>query len=316
MMTGFFMLSGFSLGYVYADKDLLKLEDIKKFYIKRMAGTLPIYYFVGLMYIFFIGAESLIQNIILFPTELLGLQAVFRSLFNITHNGGTWFISCILICYIIFPFILEMVKQMEIKDKMILLIMCSFILLYSPVVVWYIGLDSNYSNPFFRSLEFIIGVILFSSISEIKQGKITKKLLSWKFLLLESMYGIIVVSVMVSLKIQLSNYLLYSWITLPCFIMILPTLASLEFCFIRKSKRIKNFILYLSEISYAFFLAQFFLWRVMRGICSIWSIENNIMKIVLSLTVCTVISVLLHEIIEKPGKMLLNKKLIYVSKKN
>lgn len=209
-----------------------------------------------------------------------------------------------------------MVKQMEIKDKMILLIMCSFILLYSPVVVWYIGLDSNYSNPFFRSLEFIIGVILFSSISEIKQGKITKKLLSWKFLLLESMYGIIVVSVMVSLKIQLSNYLLYSWITLPCFIMILPTLASLEFCFIRKSKRIKNFILYLSEISYAFFLAQFFLWRVMRGICSIWSIENNIMKIVLSLTVCTVISVLLHEIIEKPGKMLLNKKLIYVSKKN
>ena len=42
-MTGFFMLSGFSIGYAMQDKDLKNLNNIKTFWIKRLIGIMPLY---------------------------------------------------------------------------------------------------------------------------------------------------------------------------------------------------------------------------------------------------------------------------------
>ena len=118
-MTAFFVLSGYVIYYTYQKKDLGKLANIKLFYKKRYITILPIYYLVGTLYIIFFlgGTESLQENVILMPIEILGLQSVFTSIFSVSHNGGTWFVSCILLCYLIYPFAQEIIKQISLKSK-------------------------------------------------------------------------------------------------------------------------------------------------------------------------------------------------------
>lgn len=104
-MTGFFLLSGYSLQLVYGEQNVIEKHTLLIFYIKRILGVLPLYYFVAILYVLFLGKETLIDNILLFPIEALCLQSTFASLFGVTHNGGTWFISCIMLAYLVYPFL-------------------------------------------------------------------------------------------------------------------------------------------------------------------------------------------------------------------
>lgn len=138
-MTAFFVLSGYVIYYTYQKKDLGKLANIKLFYKKRYITILPIYYLVGTLYIIFFwggGTESLQENVILMPIEILGLQSVFTSIFSVSHNGGTWFVSCILLCYLIYPFAQEIIKQISLKSKIKMLLLSVLVLLWSPFIVW------------------------------------------------------------------------------------------------------------------------------------------------------------------------------------
>lgn len=189
-MTGFFMLSGFTLFLTNSNSDFTSKAKTKTFYMKRLISILPAYYMTALLYIVFIGNETLTQNIWLAPIEILGLQSIFTSVFAYSHNGGTWFISCLLICYIFYPFLQELVKQMAIKNKFILLGLCFFILLYSPFIVENFGLATIYDNPWFRLIEFIIGVILASFKSDYENNVLVNKyLFKWKFIILEGLIG-------------------------------------------------------------------------------------------------------------------------------
>lgn len=119
MMTGFFMLSGFSLYYIYSGRNLMMLKSMKRFLKRRLIGILPAYFATGLLYTVTQGKESLLQNLVLLPVEVMGLQSVFSSLFSVSHIGGTWFVSCIILCYVCFPFILSLLKQMNERAKII-----------------------------------------------------------------------------------------------------------------------------------------------------------------------------------------------------
>lgn len=132
---------------------------------------MPVYYVVAILYIIFLGTETVVQNIIIAPIEILGLQSTFSSLFGYSHNGGTWFISCILLCYIIFPLIQNMVKQMKMKYKVIIFIINTLILLYAPIIVHIYKTSWIYSNPFYRILEFIDGILLASMFNDLKKIK-------------------------------------------------------------------------------------------------------------------------------------------------
>lgn len=179
-MTAFFVLSGYVIYYTYQKKDLGKLANIKLFYKKRYITILPIYYLVGTLYIIFFwgGTESLQENVILMPIEILGLQSVFTSIFSVSHNGGTWFVSCILLCYLIYPFAQEIIKQISLKSKIKMLLLSVLVLLWSPFIVWKFQTGAIYSNPFFRILEFIIGILLCSMKDEISRLSIARFLYS------------------------------------------------------------------------------------------------------------------------------------------
>ena len=287
-MTGFFMLSGYSLFYVYEEKNLSIAQNIVSFYKKRLIGILPMYYFVALLYVFFLGEESLLKNIVLMPVEVLGIQSVYASLFDVSHNGGTWFISCILICYLLFPLVLNLIRFFSEKQKIVLFLIFSAILLYSPFVVELFDLQTIYSNPFFRILEFVNGMIIASSMKKLQEIKIIDKLVLNNFAFFIELL-LLIIGVTIALEIGIpKNYMLYSWIGLPMFSLMLMTASC------AKIGGGTAIIRYLSKISYAIFLSQFFVWKIIKRL----NIESNIMKIFSSVILCVFISVLINKIID------------------
>lgn len=302
-MTGFFMLSGFSMFYVHKYDDMQAIVNVKKFYRKRLIGIIPSYYVIGLFYCIFCGSESVLQNLLLIPMEALGLQSAYPFSFALTHNGGTWFISCLLMCYLLFPFMKGCIEQLGAKSRFLLLGLLSGIILYSPIVVWRFQLGSIYSNPFFRIIEFLIGVILAAHRKDISQIGWLKKILYNRVLIGgEILVLILSVSLAYDLDIGRGNYMLYSWICFPLFSVMLIGLSG----GVKKQNRENKILAYFSNICYAFFLAQLFIWPIMRKIIDIVGIYDNGFKIISSFIFCTVFAVAIHEIIEKPSKKWLN----------
>ncbi len=305
-MTGFFMLSGYSLYYTNNRRSLNEWSDIKRFYLKRIIGLWPLYLVTAVFFIFFMGKETVFENIALAPIEVLGLQSTFSTLFEISHNDGTWFISCILLCYFVYPLFQLVVKGFSKKEYIGLLITLLFILLYSPFVVHLFKTNNIYSNPFFRILEFLLGVLIASYVDKFGLHKLLSK---WYILLVELLFLILGISFAVKLNIAMHDYMLYSWIALPIFIIMIPGLAISKFNWIKNSVWMSKVLNYMSAISYAFFLAQFFIWSIVKVLMSVFP-YGNIFKIVISIIVCTIISIIMHELIEKPSKKILSRKLI------
>lgn len=310
-MTAFFMLSGFSLFVNYAQRDLIKISNLKSFWIKRIIGIIPMYYIVAVLFIlsryaFFLrGDYSIIYELILAPIEILGIQSNFSSLFSYSHNGGTWFISCILVCYLVYPLLQEIAKQLQAKTKIIIIFLCSGILLYSPFVVHIFGTFDIYANPFFRILEFTIGVMLAALKPKMDKIQFIKKYLyKWITVLIIGIVMILGVTVAVKLNLFVGNYMLYSLICLPCFVFILIGFSGVESTYLIKSRLIG----YCNEISYVFFLAQLFSNEICKCLITKLSIIDNVTIILLGWLVCIIIAIFFHEAIEKPVVNVLKRK--------
>ena len=301
-MTAFFMLSGYVLFLTYKDKSFVQAPALKKFYLKRVFGIFPLYLIVAALYVVTLGSESLFQNLVLLPIEVLGLQSVFSTLFPVSHNGGTWFISCLLFAYLAFPLMQEIVKQMTTRTKWIVLAVCVAVLFWSPLVVHTFKTDSIYSNPFFRGLEFFIGVLLCSL--PIK-ASVAKLLATWKAFVVEILLLVAGISIAIRLHVFVGNYMLYDWIVIPLFAFMIITLAGL------KSPRLQGsaVLRYASAASYAFFLAQTFNTEIENWLFATCGIQNNVLQIIMSVALCAVMAIALHELVEKPCAKVLKKKL-------
>ncbi|WP_298769763.1 acyltransferase [uncultured Fibrobacter sp.] len=297
-MSAFFMLSGYVLFYTYREQSLVQSEPLKKFYLKRLIGIIPLYYLVSVLYVLTLGQENIFQNIVLLPIELLGLQSVFSSLFEVSHNSGTWFISCLLLAYLVFPLMQEIVKQMGTKAKLVSMGLCVFVLLWAPLVVRTFSIDGIYSNPFFRGLEFLIGVLLCSLSSR------PKFLCSWPAFVVELFVLIVGVSMAVRMNLFVGNYMLYDWIAVPVFACMVLTLSELRSPRLQGSRVLR----YASAVSYAFFLVQTFNTEIEEFLFLQWGIRDNVSRIVLSVVLCGIMAVVLHELVEKPCSRFLRSK--------
>lgn len=312
-MTLFFILSGYSLYISNSGKPFSSGEFLKEYFKKRFISIIPMYYIVGLIYVITEFVKSpggtLLQTVVLFPVELLGIQSVFDSLFSLTHNGGTWFISCILICYLIYPAIQEFVIRMHNKTKIFIMLAMVFVLLYAPIVVWYFDLNSIYSNPFFRLLEFSIGVLIASMKPSLDKMKFVKKYLyNWKSIFIISVLMITGVTIAVNLDIAVGNYMLYSWICLPCFLALIVALSGVSFE--KMNDKCRKMLLSLSEMTYCLFLAQLFSNKISNAIIHRYSISNNCMFIFIGWSVCILITVPLYLGVEKRIKRYFKKLLL------
>lgn len=315
-MTGFMMLSGFVLYNSYKDKDLGKIKDIKIFYLKRLITIIPLYYAIAIIHVVYQLLNhtiSIKEVIILFPVETLGLQSTL-SLFSLSHNGGTWFISCILICYFLYPFFQSLILQMKKKSRVITFIVLCLIIFYVPIVRLFFNMESSavYANPFYRLIEFFIGMILAHEYCE-KGNKKHRVMDNKTFNNIILIVTISLLILFISLGREMGiprDYMLFNIIVIPSLSVIIVLLSWMRFSKLQHSK----LILYLSGISFTFFLCQILpLWTISWKICIIIGSENNMLKIIVSFVSCLIGAIIIHEFIEKPSsaimkKWLLNKK--------
>ncbi|WP_312103047.1 acyltransferase family protein [Pygmaiobacter massiliensis] len=295
-MTAFFMLSGFLLFLNHTEEDFHSLKNMKIFWVKRAIGILPMYYMTAALFILVARPQLWVKELLLAPIEVLGLQSTFSSLFNVSHNGGTWFISCIVICYFAYPFLQETIKQMQAKAKITLIGLCSFLLLYSPFIVATFQTYNIYSNPFFRLLEFTIGILLASLWLDIKDNRFVKKyLFNWWTIAIENLLYIVGVTLAVKINIGVNNYMLYSWIGLPLFGAMLFSLSGVESRRLSNSKCLK----FAGSLTYAFFLSQLYSNSISKKIIAYYGISNNFIKIFLGWSCCIIIALVLRYVERK-----------------
>ena len=103
------------------------------------------------------------------------------------------------------------------------------------------------------------------------------------------------------------DYMLFNWVALPCFIVIFFNLGTLKMKTLQESRLLR----YLSGISFTFFLCQVLpLWTISNFLCNIIGNDNNLTKIIISLSVCFIGAIIIHEIIEKPSSKYLKRKLL------
>jgi len=311
LMSTFFILSGFSLTISNAT---INSSNVVNFYRKRAVAIIPMYYFCAILHdlmttVFSAIAgggiqEKLEQVILLAPIEALGLQTIFTSLFSYNHNAGTWFISCIIICYFIYPLLIGLVKLIPLKKKIMIICLLTVLLAYASFIVHYFSLANIYPNPFVRLLEFSIGVFLGGIWMENK-GPMFSDRKNKTALLLLAVLLVVCISVFGKLN---NNYdydcMMFSWIVVPS-----SSLAVYIAAQVRKW-HFGRIIRYLSGLSYCFYLAQLYSNTLSKYVIGRYDIRSNSVKILVAWMICICIAVILHHLVELPLVSYLRNKMV------
>lgn len=293
-MTGFFVLSGYAMRMVYGERDIHEKNNLLKFYIRRIVSIIPLYYVVSLIYIIFLGEESLTDNLLLFPIEALGLQSTFSSLFGVSHNDGTWFISCILLAYLIYPLIQTIVKQIHVSSKVVILFVLIIIETWAVVVSHRFGTARLYDNPFYRILEFGCGIII--ADLNIKYDYRWLHLLRNRWTLIITLIILFIGVSAMRRYFTFGDFMLYNVLVLPCCCIMLFSLGINS----NSSLRENAVLQYFGKISYAFFLVQYFAWPIGKIVIRSSGYDSNLFRIFLTFSFCIIASILLYEIVQKP----------------
>lgn len=293
-MTAFFMLSGFSLYYVSNEKSN-SLYKIKNFYIKRAVSIYPIYW-IWMIFVIITSQDLLRNKMVIIPIKMLGLQSLWHGLY-FSDEGGIWFVSCILFCYALFPFLCMMLKQLSRRQKIFFLLLFYILSFYTQImlkITGWNGFCSNYADCIFRWFEFSVGSIWASLL---KDDSIIKSelLKSWQAVALEWFVLIGIVSLGISLNIGVGDYMLYNIISIPLY-----CIMFYSFVGVKISEKMGRVINYFSSISYAFYLMQTFTWMIMKTVLRAYDWHLNIAIIICSIILNIVIASAVTYCISKP----------------
>lgn len=310
-MTVFFMLSGIVLALNYGDKDLTCLSEYILFIKKRIISIYPAYIVLYVLIVVkFILTKtmnlSVVQNFVVLPVELTLFQSVFGNSFETLHNGGTWFISCIFICYLLFPFLCKIIMQMTKKQIVCLSVFLYCILTWAPIVEYFMDYSSIYANPFFRTLEFLLGICLV----RVCKLFVPPKLKFSVIICIVIHFVLFLVVTVIKYYLKIGSFCLYNFIVEPASFFVFYFGIHLS------NTKINNFfngktMKYFSNISYVFFLAQFFTWDSYRLIKKIFNIKfNNLESFLLSFLICMIISIVMYELMVKPLTKIMKNKML------
>ena len=220
-MTGFFILSGFALTTSHYDKKFEHSKEYLVFYKKRILSLFPSYWILLTLYLLIFNTESLKNVFLSLPIEYTGSHMFFENMFHFLCNGGTWFITCFILCYFVFPLLLGIFRELTAKTKVRIFCVITLFLVYAPVYTHMMKIPSIYSNPTFRMMEFALGVIIALMKKEGVVLKLTErqKKMSIYFgfvllVLVANAFGIIGIE-------SFDNYSFYDCIAIPIFSIIL-----------------------------------------------------------------------------------------------
>ena len=173
VMTTFFILSGFSIHYQHCQEPL-SAGWVDSFLKKRIITIMPSYLLVVLIWPV-VYPDQFNDWALLLPVDLLCVQTTYRTLFGILHNGGTWFVSCILFAYLMYPVVKGVLNSTGRWMTIVLICILHFLLIYSNVLIPCFSLDSLYSNSIARTAEFALGVACADLLIKVPCVKVSKR---------------------------------------------------------------------------------------------------------------------------------------------
>ena len=176
----FYILSGFVLSYSYRDKILLRTKKRSEFFIDRLIRIYPLhlitfflvipvseeFYYMGNMFGWIIKLFSQVTLL----QSFVPIKSVYFS-----YNGPSWSLSNALFFYAIFPIVIFILNRLRFRRYVFIITILFLIIL--PFLMDQVNQEFNtwifYVNPLFRSIDFIIGIILFSVYIKTKHYKMS-----------------------------------------------------------------------------------------------------------------------------------------------
>lgn len=265
-MVMFFMLSGFSLYYTYCEKEILEWEELKKFYWKRICSIYPLYIICHIIYIVMSNDLSWKKTIFVLPIELTATQSTLNE-FYVLHNSMTWFVSCLSFCYFLFPFLVYLIKNMKKTTRRLILMIVLLLDICGPFITYFFELDSLYRNPFYRILDFILGIFCACVFADSVKKKYSN--LYYLKAFIASVVYITLITCCAKYKIpdaeRTREFVTFcNYLTVPFSMILLLLFArGKEIGLIRKPLKI------FSDVSYAFYLVQIWVFDMTRNIMKI-----------------------------------------------
>ena len=253
-MDAFFILSGFLLFYLYGDKFNDFSKSFSNFYIKRLIRIYPQYVANTTCSILY----GKFYNLFLILAEVLCIQGFIPQIFSMAGNDGTWFISCLLFSYLMFPFLGYTVNRIK-GTVLPLIFLYGLIVFISAFSAEYkLSQLSVYIHPVFRILEFIVGMFVAKIFISERQ--------SCKFSLLYVVVSVIILFLSIPLLYNIkfignipfkNNYVYYTFITIPAFSLIIYNLANIKNTFTEKLNNSK-ILSTISGLTFPLFIWQSF----------------------------------------------------------
>lgn len=246
----FFILSGFVLSLSYKQKVLSNDFNQKNFYKKRFLRIYPLHILILFFYVFLsIIFQEPIANFFNWITKLIINILLLQSYIPIStvyfSFSGAWFLSTLVLSYLLFPYIIKFIRKFSIKISFL------FLLLIPLGMLFYQGENELYwfyINPVVCFFDFFLGVLLAEVYRKIriKENMTTKKATFLELLIVLFSVALYIIS----LKYEIIfNYSIFYWIQSSCLILILSInkgLISKLFC--------NSWLVYGGKLSFAFFL--------------------------------------------------------------
>ena len=173
----FFILSGFVMTLGYENKVIKNLFDYKSFVKRRLIRIFPLNLFCLILYLTIPLTRDVVSHqfkmssyFSIIPDALLVQSWIPLKSIYFSGNSVSWFLSSLLFCYLLFPFVIKRISSRFGKYYLLFVFLSYF------TIIQFIEGDKIhaliYINPLFRVVDFIIGVSLCHYFDENKLKKI------------------------------------------------------------------------------------------------------------------------------------------------
>jgi len=310
-MSLFFMLSGFVLAYRYAKGG----ESAKDYFVNRFARIYPVYLFVALATLPFLGVTlsastvsdaivSIGKAVFLIVSNIFLIQAWFPQLFSYWNDGGSWSVSVETFCYLLLPLMLPWLVKRSAKQLLLALLVFYVVAIMPGISMKLFGspeFSVFYAIPAFRLPEFLMGVCVFLVArvrSEKKQHPILSTLLVGAAAYLYFYY-------LAASGTQMPAYVGHNWATLPFIALLLYVMSNGKDIL---SRMMGNPVfVWLGKISYCFYSFQALVLKLIIShhdslVSKFPALANPKILAVLAFSVLVAISAAGYYLIEEPAR--------------
>lgn len=252
----FFVLGGFSMTLGYKDRVMKPEFSYKQYITRRCIKFYPLHWICLLAVL----PLSLLPFSLQKGVALLGNATLVHTLIPgkmyFSYNAVSWYLADTMFFAVLFPFLLRWIIKASLKKRLCIAI--SVLVLYGLVVLllpqkWYHSI--LYISPYVRLTDFIFGIFLALGCLEIKEQRMTQKVIKTlghhipQLLILALIVLLVCESCLLPLSIQPIAVLYWPLLVLLIMVAFLTSNGGGDFLETR-------FLLQLGELSFVIFLTH------------------------------------------------------------